>query len=99
SNNSLPAALEIATYLQGMGRQICLVQTLGNWIEEVRDLLTAILARNRLQGLRIGRIGYEDETRYPFTGDPVELIRKNWGPEVVDIPFVEVIERYQQYSG
>jgi L-fucose isomerase-like protein len=42
-------------------------------------------------------LGYEDETRYPFPGDPVDLIQSNWGPLVVDIPFADLITRYEKY--
>ncbi|MGI6692732.1 MAG: hypothetical protein ACOX46_02880 [Limnochordia bacterium] len=96
-NNSLPAALEIAAYLQGMNRSVALVQTMGNWPQEVQDVLYACIAAKNLQGSRIGRLGYEDETRYPFPGDPVDLIQSNWGPLVVDIPFADLITRYEKY--
>lgn len=98
-NNSLPAALEIVAYLQSRGRRVALVQTVGNWTQEVGEVLSTIVAANNLRRMRIGRMGQEDQTRYPCKGDPVELIKTHWGPQVVNIPFAELNIKHEKYLG
>src|SRR5690606_13817622 len=98
-DNSFAAALEILAYLQGTGKKAVLVQAFGDWKKELQRLLEICVAGNDIINSRIGRVGEEKYTRYPFQAPVTELIKKNWGPEIVDISFSEVTARVQQLQG
>jgi L-fucose isomerase-like protein len=97
-DNSFAAALEILAYLQGMGRKALIVQLTGDWQEKLQELLTVYVSGFNLTEKRIGRMGQEGKTRYPFTGSPEKLIKQNWGPEIVDIPFNEIEKRVSSFQ-
>jgi len=95
-DNSLSAALEILAYLRGIGKKAVVVQAVGDWKKDLRQLLIICAAGNEVRQSRIGRIGQEQFTGYPFPTPVEELIKKTWGPEIVDIPSSAVTERYKE---
>ena len=95
-NNSLPATFEITAYLQGTGRKAFFVQTIGEWKTELQEILKIYTAGKNLKNKKIGRMGQEGKSRYPFEKSPVELIKGNWGPEVIDISFDELTTKLEK---
>ena len=85
--NSLPAALEILCRLQQEGRRgrIVLLREDGAEAEGLARVARHLGVRDRLSGLRLGRIGAPSEWlvgSMPETG----LLTQVWGPQVVDVP-------------
>ena len=93
-DSSFAAALEILAYLQGTGKKAGLVQAF-----DLQRFLASGVACKDIRNSRIGRVGEEKYTRYPFQAPVTELIKKNWGPEIVDISFSEGTARVQQLQG
>ena len=84
--NSLPAALEVLSRLRQLGRSGRIV-LLNHGEESYRTLalLSDLLnAHERMQGLRIGRIGEASEWLVGSMPE-VGLVERVWGPRVIEI--------------
>jgi hypothetical protein len=93
-DDSFPAALEALAYLRGIGKKAVVVQAFGDWKKDLRQLLTVYTAGNEVRQSRIGRIGEEKFPRYPLPTPVEELVKKTWGPEIVEIPFSALAGRF-----
>jgi len=85
--NSLPAALEILSRLHQIGRlgKIMLLNTGEEGFQALARVARLLEARERLLGLRLGRIGAPSDW---LVGSMPEIsaVQTVWGPEVVDVP-------------
>ena len=91
--NSLPAALEVMSRLQQLGRsgRIFLLDGADGADEPLARLSHHLITRRRLQQARLGRIGAPSDWLVASMPPP-ELVTAVWGPEVVDVPIAEVVE-------
>jgi L-fucose isomerase-like protein len=89
--NSLPAALEVLSYLRqrGRGGRIYLLDDRDD--ESLSRLARHLEVRRRLQSVRLGRIGAPSDWLVASV-PAAELVRTTWGPTVVDVPMEEVFE-------
>ncbi|HVN30532.1 MAG TPA: hypothetical protein VMT45_00955 [Thermoanaerobaculaceae bacterium] len=89
--NSLPAALEVLSYLRqrGRGGRIYLLDDRDD--ESLSRLARHLEVRRRLQSVRLGRIGPPSDWLVASV-PAAELVRTTWGPTVVDVPMEEVFE-------
>ena len=91
--NSLPAALEIASRLQQLGRRgrIFLLGDADGGDEPLARLSVHLATNRRLRSARLGRVGRPSDWLVASMPAP-ELVTTVWGPEVVDVDMAEVIE-------
>ncbi|MFW5991629.1 MAG: hypothetical protein ACOCQN_00375 [Halanaerobiaceae bacterium] len=89
-DNSFAAALEIVAYLQAKDKKVKIVQTVGDWKNSLEELLEVYTFGLSFEGKKIGRMGHEKFTRHPFAESIKDLIKKNWGPEIIDISLSEL---------
>ena len=89
--NSLPAALEILSHLQqrGQGGRIVLLHEQEDGFETLKALAQHLEVHERLQTLRLGRIGAPSDWLVGSLQEP-GLLQSVWGPAVVDVPLAEL---------
>lgn len=89
--NSLPAALEVLSYLRqrGRGGRIYLLEDGDE--RSLPRLARHLEVHRRLQSARLGRIGVPSDWLVASVPS-AELVRATWGPTVVDVPMQEVFE-------
>jgi L-fucose isomerase-like protein len=85
--NSLPASLEILSYLQQKHRRgrIVLLNESEEGPSALRDLDRALSVRERMGAMRLGRIGMPSDWLIAC-GQETSIAQKVWGPEIVDVP-------------
>jgi L-fucose isomerase-like protein len=89
--NSLPAALEVLSYLRQRGRSGRIYLLDDGDDRSLSRLARHLEVRRRLQSVRLGRIGAPSEWLVASM-PPAELVEATWGPAVVDVPMDEVFE-------
>jgi L-fucose isomerase-like protein len=89
--NSLPAALEVLSYLRQRGRsgRIYLLEDSDD--RSLPRLARHLEVRRRLQSVRLGRIGAPSDWLVASMPS-AELVRATWGPAIVDVSMEEVLE-------
>ena len=97
--NSLPASLEVLARLHQEGRRgrIVLLPGDDSPSPELARLARHLAIRDRLRGMRLGRIGTPSDWLVGSTPEPA-LLTKVWGPEVVDVP-MEALEDAMASAG
>ena len=91
--NSLPAALEVLSYLRQQGRagRIVLVNDTPHSDDALARLARHLEVRQRLRSTRLGRLGAPSD--WLVASMPAaDLVGAAWGPTVVDVPVEEVVE-------
>ena len=85
--NSLPASLEILSHLQQRGQRgrIILLNETEEGFDTLKGLVRQLEAHERLQTLRLGRIGTPSDWLVGSMQAP-GLLQQVWGPAVVDVP-------------
>jgi len=85
--NSLPASLEILSRLRQLGRagKILLLNAGEEGYQSLTRIARLLEARERLLGLRLGRIGAPSDWLVGSMPEPAK-VHACWGPEVVDVP-------------
>jgi L-fucose isomerase-like protein len=89
--NSLPAALEILSWLRQRGRNGRIVLLAGDDDGSLARLARHLEVRRRMHATRLGRIGAPSDWLVASIPSP-ELVRTTWGPEVVDVATAEVLD-------
>jgi L-fucose isomerase-like protein len=89
--NSLPAALEVLSYLRQRGRSGRIYLLDDGDDRSLSRLAHHLEVRRRLQSVRLGRIGAPSEWLVASMPS-AELVQATWGPAVVDVPMEEVFE-------
>jgi L-fucose isomerase-like protein len=89
--NSLPAALEVLSYLRQRGRSGRIYLLDDGDDRSLLRLARHLEVRRRLQSVRLGRIGAPSEWLVASMPS-AELVQATWGPAVVDVPMEEVFE-------
>ncbi|MBQ9477837.1 MAG: hypothetical protein IJU63_08660 [Bacteroidales bacterium] len=90
-SNSLPAAMEILSYLNARGRSGEILHGSSAHIAaRMREIERVDAARRKLRGMRLGVIGKPSDWLIASQADP-EAIRKKLGMELVDIPMEELL--------
>jgi L-fucose isomerase-like protein len=89
--NSLPAALEVLSYLRQRGRSGRIYLLDDGDDRSLSRLARHLEVRRRLQSVRLGRIGAPSEWLVASM-PPAELVQATWAPAVVDVPMDEVFE-------
>jgi L-fucose isomerase-like protein len=87
--NSLPAALEVLSYLRQRGRTGRIYPLDDGDDRSLSRLARHLEVRRRLQSVRLGRIGAPSDWLVASTPS-AELVQATWGPAVVDVPMDEV---------
>lgn len=98
SHNSLPAALEIlAKVTQDGGRGIILqADTAGAFDEKaLEDAVAVAQSMKAMRACRIGVVGRPSDWLVA-SRHGAEAVNKAWGPELVDIPFEELLDEIQK---
>jgi L-fucose isomerase-like protein len=85
--NSLPASLEILGRLRQLGRsgRIILLNAEEEGFRTLERAARLLEAKDRLLGMRLGRIGAPSDWLVGSMPDP-GMVRSVWGPEVVEVP-------------
>jgi len=89
--NSLPAALEVLSYLRQRGRSGRIYLLDDGDDRSLLRLARHLEVRRRLQSVRLGRIGAPSDWLVASMPS-AELVQATWGPAVVDVPMEEVFE-------
>jgi L-fucose isomerase-like protein len=89
--NSLPAALEVLSYLRQRGRSGRIYLLDDGDDRSLSRLARHLEVRRRLQSVRLGRIGAPSDWLVASMPS-AELVQATWGPAVVDVPMEEVFE-------
>lgn len=84
--NSLPASLEILCLLRQRGRsgRIVLLNESEHGYEELANFAKLQATWERMQGLRLGRIGKPSDWLVGSLPDAA-IVKRAWGPELVDV--------------
>jgi len=89
--NSLPAALEVLSYLRQRGRSGRIYLLDDGDDRSLSRLARHLEVRRRLQSVRLGRIGAPSDWLVASMPS-AELVQATWGPTVADISMEEVFE-------
>jgi L-fucose isomerase-like protein len=89
--NSLPAALEVLSYLRERGRRGRIYLLDDDDEKSLSRLARHLEVRQHLQSARLGRIGAPSDWLVASMPS-AELVHATWGPTVVDVPMEEVFE-------
>lgn len=96
--NSLPAALEILARIRQLGGAGIIIQTDDQGqidTATLHDSLAVSSTMQQLQHTRIGVVGKPSDWLVASSQGP-ETVRAAWGPELVDIPFDELMNTIQK---
>lgn len=89
--NSLPAALEVLSWLRQRGRSGRIYLLDDGEDRSLARLARHLEVRRRLHSVRLGRIGVPSDWLVASTPS-AELVQATWGPAVVDVSMGEVFE-------
>jgi L-fucose isomerase-like protein len=89
--NSLPAALEVLSYLRQRGRSGRIYLLEDGDDRSILRLARHLEVHRRLQSVRLGRIGAPSDWLVGSMPS-AELVQATWGPAVVDVSMDEVFE-------
>ena len=90
-SNSLPAAMEILSYLNARGRRGEILHGSPSHIAaRMREIERIDAARRALRGLRLGVVGHPSDWLIASQADP-SAVRDRLGMELIDIPMEELL--------
>ena len=91
-SNSLPAAMEILSYLNAHGRRGEILHgSPAHIAERMRQIEKIDTARRSLRGMRIGVVGKPSDWLIASQADP-DAVRCKLGMDIVEIPMEELLE-------
>ena len=91
-SNSLPAAIEILSFLNAQGRSGEILHGSASHIAaRMREIERIDATRRALMGLRLGIVGKPSDWLIASQADP-EAVRRKLGMELVEIPMEELLE-------
>lgn len=98
SDNSLSASMEIMTYLANIDRSAKLLHGPQEEIStKLEHILSAVNAKDALNGLRLGLFGKPSDWLISASTD-INLLKERFGIEVTDIPMEELLEEIGKKS-
>lgn len=96
--NSFAASLEICSWVRQKGAECRIVHEQGeNLVKAIWDIKRAEDAKAALKGCKIGVIG-EPSSWLIASGVDVNMARKKWGVEYVNIPLREIENGFECYT-